>query len=392
VVQEDDDVSQERMRVNTTPINLLVESESLVLTELSKKYGKLLAVDRLSVGIHRGECFGLLGTNGAGKTSTFKMLTGDETVTGGNAYLDGFDIQNNIKTVQRRLGYCPQFDALIDQMTGREMLYMYARLRGVCEDQLFGVVNELVYALLLEDHIDKLVKSYSGGNKRKLSTAVALIGDPPVIFLDEPTTGMDPVARRLLWDTLCRIRASGRTLVLTSHSMEECEALCTKIAIMVNGQLKCLGSTQHLKNKFGEGFTLIAQVGPPSTGGTPDLQPLMNFIESRFPCSILKDIHQGMLHYHIVDQVSWAKLFGTMERAKEQFNIEDYSVSQTTLEQVFINFARSQIPPQEERRGLCKRCCGGIKSWCRCLCCRFCRHLQDDMDIISEDDDNDPVV
>ena len=122
-------------------------------------------------------------------------------------------------------------------------------------------------------------------------------------------------------------------------SMEECEALCTRLAIMVNGRLKCLGSPQHLKHKFGEGYTLLARV----SSNTPDTAPLKQFIESSFPGSVLKDEHQGMVHYHIRDtSITWARLFGAIERVKLNFNIEDYSVSQTTLEQVFLNFARGQ--------------------------------------------------
>ena len=151
-------------------------------------------------------------------------------------------------------------------------------------------------------------------------------------------------------------------------SMEECEALCTRIAIMVNGQFKCLGSTQHLKTKFGEGFTLMAKVGYPDSGGQPQVEPLMEFITTSFPGSVLKDVHQGLLHFHITDtSIPWAKLFGVMESVKARFNIEDYSVSQTSLEQVFINFARSQVPPLEMKVGCCGKC--GILCGSCCCCC-----------------------
>ncbi|CAH3162242.1 unnamed protein product [Porites evermanni] len=197
--------------------------------------------------------------------------------------------------------------------------------------------NSRVMGSSLSDIFKPLLPS--GGNKRKLSTAISLVGDPPVVFLDEPTTGMDPVARRLVWDALSRVRADGRCIVITSHSTEECEALCTRLAIMVNGRLKCLGSPQHLKHKFGEGYTLLARV----SSNTPDTAPLKQFIESSFPGSVLKDEHQGMVHYHIPDtSITWAQLFGAIERVKLNFNIEDYSVSQTTLDQVFLNFARGQ--------------------------------------------------
>ena len=171
-------------------------------------------------------------------------------------------------------------------------------------------------------------------------------------------------------------------------SMEECEALCTRIAIMVNGQFRCLGSPQHLKNKFGEGYTLIARVGHPPGGGVPYVQPLMDHITCQFPGSILKDVHQGMVHFHITDnKVTWAGLFGMMERAKAQFNIEDYLVSQTTLEQVFINFARAQIPPQEKRAGLCATCCGMCKYFMCSGCCRGCGSSQEMEPLIGESED-----
>ncbi|KAG7261800.1 hypothetical protein CRUP_037406, partial [Coryphaenoides rupestris] len=169
-------------------------------------------------------------------------------------------VLQELTKVQQRIGYCPQFDALLDHMTGRETLSMYARLRGIPEKYVCGCVENVLRSLLLEPHADKLVRSYSGGNKRKLSAGMALIGGPPVIFLDEPSTGMDPVARRLLWDAVTRTRESGKAIIITSHSMEECEALCTRLAVMVNGQFKCLGSPQHLKSKFGSGYTLLAKV------------------------------------------------------------------------------------------------------------------------------------
>ncbi|KAL4240689.1 ATP-binding cassette sub- A member 3 [Mactra antiquata] len=364
MIQEDEDVARERARLANTDLTTLIHSDKLVLSELTKYYGRNLAVNGISVGIPQGECFGLLGINGAGKTTTFKMLTGDETVSCGQAYLDGYSITSQISEVSQKLGYCPQFNALIDEMTGRETLYMYARLRGIHSNLTEMIVNDLLGALLLTEHADKLVQDFSGGNKRKLSTAIALVGNPAVIFLDEPTTGMDPVARRFLWDTLCNLREVGRTLVLTSHSMEECEALCTRLAVMVNGQFKCLGSPQHLKSRFGQGYFLIARVTTSNDNIMPKMESLMKFIESKFPGSLLIDIHQNYLNYHITDtNLSLAEIFGTIEKAKAKFDIEDYSVSQTTLEQIFLNFARAQVQPYEFEN----KCCRSI-----CICCGLC--------------------
>uniref|UniRef100_A0A672NM31 ATP-binding cassette sub-family A member 3-like n=1 Tax=Sinocyclocheilus grahami TaxID=75366 RepID=A0A672NM31_SINGR len=344
---EDRDVAEERKRVlECQPVVESMVGSPLILQELSKVYSgwkSLLAVDRLSLAVGKGECFGLLGFNGAGKTTTFKMLTGDESITSGDAFIDGYSILQDVKKVQQRIGYCPQFDAVLDHMTGRETLSMYARLRGIPEKYVTACVENVLRSLLLEPHADKLVRSFSGGNKRKLSAGMALIGGPPVIFLDEPSTGMDPVARRLLWDAITRTRESGKAVIITSHSMEECEALCTRLAVMVNGQFKCLGSPQHLKSKFGSGYTLLAKVRVETELEEMDLQLFKDFIESTFPGSLLKDEHQGMVHYHLTDKtLTWAQVFGVLETAKEKYSIEDYCVSQISLEQVFLSFAQFQ--------------------------------------------------
>uniref|UniRef100_A0A8C7QFI5 P-type phospholipid transporter n=1 Tax=Oncorhynchus mykiss TaxID=8022 RepID=A0A8C7QFI5_ONCMY len=335
--EEDEDVARERQRI----MGGGGQSDILELKQLTKVYNRKQkpAVDRLCVGIPPGECFGLLGVNGAGKTSTFKMLTGDSIVTSGEAYLAGKSVLTEINEVHQNMGYCPQFDAINDLLTGREHLEFYAILRGVPEKEVCEVAEWGIRKLGLIKYVDKAAGSYSGGNMRKLSTAMALIGGPPVVFLDEPTTGMDPKARRALWNCILSIVKEGRSVVLTSHSMEECEALCTRMAIMVNGRFRCLGSVQHLKNRFGDGYTIILRVAGPD----PDLRPVMEFIEKELPGSTLKEKHRNMLQYQLSSsKTSLARIFSILAKNKEWLHIEDYSVSQTTLDQVFVNFAKDQ--------------------------------------------------
>lgn len=181
------------------------------------------------------------------------MITGDETIDSGSIIIDSIDLSVNMRRAQQHMGYCPQFDALIDLLTGEETLYMFARLHGVKEEVIPRIANALIELMNLKKHAKKPVYAYSGGNKRKLSAAVSLIGDPAIVLLDEPTTGMDPKARRHFWNAIAQFRDHGKPIILTSHSMEECEALCTRLAIMVNGKFKCIGSIQHLKSKFGAG-------------------------------------------------------------------------------------------------------------------------------------------
>ncbi|XP_076469399.1 phospholipid-transporting ATPase ABCA3-like [Babylonia areolata] len=353
-MMEDSDVAAERSRLYQQrqqgggSRGDVTRSDPLVIMDLHKRYGSFTAVSNICVGVPQQECFGLLGQNGAGKTTTFKMLTGDVSVTSGNAYLKGYDVINQIKEVQQNMGYCPQFDALLDTMTGRETLQMYARLRGVPSQHIETVVDKLIDIMMLEPHKDKQAGYYSGGNKRKLSTAIALVGDPPFLLLDEPSAGVDPAARRQLWNVLSRVRASGRTLVLTSHSMEECDALCTRIAIMVNGVFKCLGSPQHLKNKFGQGYTLVVKMGLREDGLLAPTQPVVDVVQANFRGASVFDGMQGFVHFQVPDESAHvADVFSLMERAKMELQVEDYSVHQTTLEQVFLTFTRKQAPPKD---------------------------------------------
>uniref|UniRef100_A0A7N5JDG5 ATP-binding cassette sub-family A member 3 n=1 Tax=Ailuropoda melanoleuca TaxID=9646 RepID=A0A7N5JDG5_AILME len=314
-----------------------------------RKYPVILAVKNISVIIQRGECFGLLGFNGAGKTTTFKILTGEETVTSGDVFIEHVSITKSLQKVKSRVGYCPQSDALLEYMTGREIMIMCARLWGVSEPQIQLYVNKWLSSMQLEPHADKLIRTYSGGTKRRLSTAIALMGKTSVVLLDEPSTGMDPVARRLLWDVVTWTRERGKAIIITSHRMEECDAFCTRLAIMVQGKFLCLGSPQQLKNKFGNIYILKVKVKIDAQ--EDKLDGIKYFITLTFPGSVLKQENQGILTYYIPSKDnSWGKVFGILEDAKDQFNLEDYSISQITLEQIFLAFGT----PENTEDGLFK--------------------------------------
>uniref|UniRef100_A0A8K9UTD9 P-type phospholipid transporter n=1 Tax=Oncorhynchus mykiss TaxID=8022 RepID=A0A8K9UTD9_ONCMY len=328
---EDEDVAAERERI----YNGGNKSDILQIRDLCKTYsGKTRqAVDRICVGVPAGECFGLLGVNGAGKTTTFKMLTGDTDVSSGEATVSGYSILSDMLDVHQNMGYCPQFDAIDDLLTGREHLYLYARLRGVPESDISRVADWGIQKLGLSEYAGRCAGTYSGGNKRKLSTAIAMIGCPALVLLDEPTTGMDPHSRRFLWTAIMSVIQDGRAVVLTSHSMEECEALCTRLAIMVNGTFKCLGTIQHLKYKFGDGYVVTMKVKAAKAGVSPELGPAESFMESSFPGCVQREKHYNTLQYEIASS-SLARIFQLVVANKDKLNIEDYSVSQTTLDQV----------------------------------------------------------
>ncbi|XP_077480293.1 retinal-specific phospholipid-transporting ATPase ABCA4-like [Stigmatopora argus] len=338
-LDEDVDVAEERERIYKSGKT----SDILHVCNLSKIYTGTLtpAVDQICIGVSPGECFGLLGVNGAGKTTTFKMLTGDIDVTTGDASIAGHSILTNILDVHQNMGYCPQFDAIDELLTGREHLHLYARLRGVPEAEISSIAEWAIQKLGLSEYAGQSAGTYSGGNRRKLSTAIAMIGCPALVLLDEPTTGMDPLSKRFLWSSIVSVIRDRRAVVLTSHSMEECEALCTRLAIMVNGSFKCLGTIQQLKYKFGDGYVVTMKIRASKSGGAPDLNPAEAFMENTFPGCIQREKHHNTLQYKIASS-SLARIFQMVLANKDKLNIEDYSVSQTTLDQVFVNFAKQQ--------------------------------------------------
>uniref|UniRef100_A0A673ZQ15 ATP-binding cassette sub-family A member 2 n=1 Tax=Salmo trutta TaxID=8032 RepID=A0A673ZQ15_SALTR len=346
IEDDDEDVACERRRVlRGEADNDMLKIDNLTKVYKSRKMGRILAVDRLCLGVRPGECFGLLGVNGAGKTTTFKMLTGDESTTGGEAFIGGSSILKELLKVQQSIGYCPQFDALFEDLTAREHLELYTRLRGIPWKDEERVVSWALEKLELSKYADKPAGTYSGGNKRKLSTAIALIGYPSLVFLDEPTTGMDPKARRFLWNLILDILKTGRSVVLTSHSMEECEALCTRLGIMVNGRFKCLGSIQHLKNRFGDGYMITVR-----TKTSSSVKEVVRFFNRNFPEAVLKESHHTKVQFQLKsERISLAQVFSKMEQVVEVLGIDDYSVSQTTLDNVFVNFAKKQSDNLEQQ-------------------------------------------
>lgn len=283
-------------------------------------------------------------------------------MSSGEAFIGNLSLSGNRASYLQSIGYCPQFDSIIEVLTGREMLTLFARIRGLrsSENRINLELEKLASFVDLTQYLDRPCGQYSGGNKRKLNVALALIGRPKVMLLDEPTTGVDPAARRKMWETINAIRRSGTSIILTSHSMEECEALCDRLAIMVRGSFQCLGGPQHIKSKFGKGFQIIIKLEPLSEHGNgisngvghairtvpnkeEDLQALKSSVVNSFDSCSVTDEHMDYVHFHVANpQTSWSHLFGTMEKIKKENKIvQDYSVSETTLEQIFLGFARS---------------------------------------------------
>jgi lipooligosaccharide transport system ATP-binding protein len=222
-------------------------SEPLVQARgLTKKFGDFLAVDAVDFDIAKGEAFGFLGPNGAGKTSTMKMITTVSPITEGKLTVFGLDPTTEGRQIRQRLGVVPQEDNLDMELTVAENLYVYGRYHDMPRANIRQRITELLEFAQLSDRADSPVEPLSGGMKRRLTIARALINDPDLVILDEPTTGLDPQARHLLWDRLYRLKREGATLVITTHYMDEAEQLCDRLVVMDKGKIVAEGSPRQL--------------------------------------------------------------------------------------------------------------------------------------------------
>ena len=367
----------------------------------------------------------------SGKTTTMQMLTGEFPATSGDATLAGYSVSKEPEKTRRRVGYCPQFDAHFANMTGREHVELYATIKGIPASLVKeAALSKLKEVGLSEEDGDRLAANYSGGMKRRLSLAIATIGDPQIVFLDECSTGVDPVARREIWELVSNMVAGRNvapdersSVILTTHSMEECEALCPRIGIMANGRLRALGSAQHLKNKFGKGYQiemkckLVTKTDPDyidivtkltlsgsnavkegneagvsneddiffnldqtvnalqrltgdtylssiindenpigfnihrsatSATGVPldelaafaavelRVRGMAEYIVNTYPTNVFRERQDTKVRYEVnAEGIKISSIFASLEANKEKLLLDDYGVSQTSLEQVF---------------------------------------------------------
>ena len=302
--------------------NYFIKIQNLVKTYYGGPFGFKIfercfkstkAVRDISLYLEQGEVFGLLGINGAGKTTTFKCLSNEIFPTSGNIYINDIDILSNFNKVRNLIGYCPQDDPIFEYLTVYQNLEFYGIIKGAEIDKIKYIIDDLVEEMNLKPFKDVISGTLSGGNKRKLSVAIALICSPPIILLDEPSTGMDPEARKYMWEVINRVSLNQKksTIIMTTHSMEEAETLCKKIGILVDGEFKCLGTKDEIKEQFGFGYEINLQIN------TPDANYLYNIYkvndEHREQCIYLNTLEESLKLYglenykHLINKDSFGK-------------------------------------------------------------------------------------
>ncbi|TFH16644.1 ATP-binding cassette domain-containing protein [Candidatus Bathyarchaeota archaeon] len=219
---------------------------AIQIKNLVKRFGDVTAIDDLSLNIKEGEIFGLLGPNDAGKSTTINILSGILQPTSGSAFVGGYDITVDPDNVKRLIGVCPQHSAYYNYLTGRENIKLFGDLHGMPKALIKERSTHLIEKIGLEEAADRKSSSYSGGMARRINLAMALINDPDIAFLDEPTVGMDPQSRRATWDFIEEFRKSGKTVILTTHYIEEAEELTDRVGIIDHGMLIALDTPQAL--------------------------------------------------------------------------------------------------------------------------------------------------
>lgn len=383
--------------------------DSLRALHLQKTFGSNHAVNDITFGIPQGQVFALLGPNGAGKSSTISLIRGDIHPTthvngGGDVLIEDISIISKRAAARGHLGVCPQFDAM-DTMTVTEHLYFYARARGVPEPK--SSVDAILKATSLSRFHDRLASKLSGGNKRKLSLGIALMGNPSVLLLDEPSSGMDAAAKRVMWRTLLGVAAPGRALLITTHSMEEADKLATRVGIMKRKML-ALGTVSDLGNQYGDAWVvqLVLRSAPDTT--EQEMLGVKQWIQRRIPGVQLdkwgsRGGGHGQLRFKVLkaatlssdplhpelglekDAITDAEvskvhtnsstapdlggipgLIQLLESNREELGLEYYSVSPTTLDEVFLRVVGEEEEEEPGKSSMVKNLVGkltcGLKS------------------------------
>ncbi|CAG9467760.1 unnamed protein product [Pedinophyceae sp. YPF-701] len=344
---EADDVQEERARVeeitrSTGGSQAASWDHPIVVRGLQKTFPATggnppkQAVQSLSVAVDRGEVFGLLGPNGAGKTTSISMLVGLLEASGGSALIQGFDINKEMQNIYSIMGVCPQHDILWGTLTAAEHLRFYGRLKNIPEKELKDEVMRVLRLVNLHGVAHKKVKTFSGGMKRRLSFSISIMGDPAVVFLDEPSTGLDPASRRNMWEVIRKYKRD-KALILTTHSMQEAEVLCDRLGIFVEGKLFCLGNPKNIISRYGGYILLTITTLPEHLGAARKLA------ESLAPDCQRTYALGGTQKFHFqASDVQLSQVFRRIEEATSSGSLQllDWAVHHANLEDVFLEVAR----------------------------------------------------
>jgi len=296
---------------------------------LEKNYGALRAVDGISFSVQKGEVFSLLGPNGAGKTTTIEILEGIRELEGGKVKVLEMDPWSKGYELHMKIGVIPQGFKFLDYPTPKEAIKYYAALFGKKVD-----ADEMLRRVILEDAANIWFQNLSGGQKQKLGMALSLVNDPELVFLDEPTTGLDPQARRAVWEVIRKLKGEGRTVMLTTHYLEEAEELADRVAIMNHGKIVAMGTTDEIESRYGSGQRMILRAG----------EDLIKFLKENTKLDVSGD--HGQVTILLRDKDDALVALGAVEESGT--NWSDLSVRRDSLEDVFLKLVGDEGKAQQE--------------------------------------------
>ena len=386
LVEDIIDKGQQELRKYPLVCNGLTKIYSSNLKSKDPKKRNKKSLNNFTICLKDNEIFGLLGPNGAGKTTFFSILTGIYEPTSGSAFIRGNSIKTELERAHELIGYCPQFDLLWEDLSVENTLLFYSRIKNKDTNKIYNMVEKILKDVKLVKFRNYLVRELSGGMKRRLSLGVALIGEPPIVFLDEPTTGLDPKNKREIWDILSHCKEN-RSIILTTHLMDEAETLCDRIGIILKGKIRCLGSQYKLKTEYGKGFKLCINLKPyiieenyseevkeENQKKLEDIikessdrkigfifdknkikeQNKRNEIRIKKVEQFLKEIyndsctliekHRSAVIFEIKsDAFNPEFLFKSLESVKEELEITNWAISQVDLEDIFIKLTEKDV-------------------------------------------------
>lgn len=346
---EDTDVRAERERVRKNPMENTMSALDLVKEFPGAK--SKVAVNHVTMGIRKGECFGLLGPNGAGKSTTCNVILRHLQPTSGSIWFPYANVSSDTPSSEAfqsaRIGVCMQGDSLWEFLSAAEHMDQYLRLRLTTvykPEDWRRYIEKTIEKVYLADAAGRYAGGYSGGMKRKLLVCLAMYTGGVSIFLDEPSTGMDPFSRRALWSVILEALSNDRSVLLTTHSMEEADAVCSRISIITAGSLKCIGSSQHLKNRFGSGYVMTVVHDAAVDPAFVDAE-----VRKAFPSAEVEEVLGHQRRYGLGKIASLAAAFRTVQALRDPLKLHQYSISQTvSLEQIFLKFVGTAKEGGEE--------------------------------------------
>jgi ABC-2 type transport system ATP-binding protein len=304
---------------------------AIEMIDLTKQFGTLKAVDRLSLEVEQGEIFGLLGPNGSGKTTTINMLSGLSVPTSGEVRVMGYEVRRHARRVRQILGAVPQETALYEELSAWANMEFHADLFGIPRKEKKERITIMLQLVQLLDRKDSQVRTFSGGMKRRLALARALLHDPQLIYLDEPTLGVDIQARRAIWDYILSLRDQGKTILITTNYLEEAQALCERLAIIDQGTLVAMDTPEHLKQTYGGSMVEIETARPSET--RKELLAITGVKEVKQEGTHLTITTEGV--YNVVPQI--------INLVSQGNELRDLAVREPTLDEIFLRLTGTAL-------------------------------------------------